>query len=144
MKRDTIPPCSTDNATGLAQAMLPEISELLSRLDEHGESAQIDLKSLPMNDSDRRALAARLGRGEVFANLDVAGNTQVWETAYSGVWWVRHLGADGKIAAEHLSIARIPDILVSHNADIHGAAARIQNDLEFERENTSKQEATHV
>lgn len=144
MKRDAIPPCSTDRPTGLAQAVLPEIAHLLDRLAKYGESAQIDLKSLPLNEGDRRALVQRLGRGEVVASVDVAGATEVWETSYSGVWWVRHLGVDGKVATEQISVSRIPDILITHSADIRGAAERIQNDLAFAGVNTNNEEAVHV
>ena len=144
MKHDATPLCATDKTTGLAQAVLPEIAHLLSRLANSGESAQIDLKSLPMNDADRSALAQRLGRGEVFAKLDVAGATEVWETSYSGVWWVRHLGADGSTASEQISISPVPDILVSHSADIHSAAERLKDDLAFGGDSSNKQEAVHV
>lgn len=144
MKHDAIPPCSTDRPTGLAQAVLPEIAHLLDRLAKCGESAQIDLKSLPLNEGDRRALEQRLGRGEVIASVDVAGATEVWETSYSGVWWVRHLGVDGKVATEQISVSRIPDILITHCADIRGAAKRIQNDLAFAGVNTNNEEAVHV
>jgi hydrogenase-1 operon protein HyaF len=144
MTHNANPPCVTDRPTGLAHAVLPEIAELLARLSDSGQSGEIDLRSLPMNDGDRRALAQRLGRGEIHAVLNVAGNSEVWETAYSGVWWVRHLDADGKVAAEHISISRIPDILVTHPADIHGAAERIQNDLAFAGDTTIEEEAAHV
>jgi hydrogenase-1 operon protein HyaF len=144
MKREATPLCATDKTTGLAQAVLPEIAHLLSRLANSGESAQIDLKSLPMNDADRSALSQRLGRGEVFANLDVAGTTEVWETSYSGVWWIRHLGADGSIASEQISISRVPDILLAQSTDIHSAAERLKDDLAFAAASSNKQEAVHV
>ena len=63
------------------------------------------------------------------ADLSVAGNSQVWETGYSGVWWIRHLGAGDKIAAEEIAVTNVPEILVSHSADIAAAASRIRRDL---------------
>jgi len=115
--------------TGMAAAVLQEITQLLAKLADTGAAGSIDLRSLPMTDADRDELEERLGRGEVQADLSVAGNSQVWETGYSGVWWIRHLGAGDKIAAEEIAVTNVPEILVSHSADIATAALRIRRDL---------------
>ena len=83
--------------TGLAQSVLREIAELLSVLVAEGETGAIDLHGLPMTPADRSELEESLGRGDVEAILNVAGTSEVWETRYSGVWWVRHFGADDKM-----------------------------------------------
>jgi hydrogenase-1 operon protein HyaF len=113
----------------MAAAVLQEITQLLAKLADTGAAGSIDLRSLPMTDADRDELEERLGRGEVQADLSVAGNSQVWETGYSGVWWIRHLGAGDKIAAEEIAVTNVPEILVSHSADIATAALRIRRDL---------------
>lgn len=102
---------------------------MLVKLAEAGDTGSIDLRSLPMTDADRDELEERLGRGEVQADLSVAGTSQVWETGYSGVWWIRHLGAGDKIAAEEIAVTNVPEILVSHSADIATAALRFRRDL---------------
>lgn len=117
--------CCAQEVTGLAEAIVCEIADLLRVFAESGQEAAIDLRGLPMTDSDRDALAARLGRGEVYASVDVAGRSEVWETAYSGVWWVRHLGAEGQIAAEEIAVALVPQFLVSHRDDVEAAAQRL-------------------
>jgi HupH hydrogenase expression protein, C-terminal conserved region len=119
-----------DFRTGLAAAILQEVAERLDDFVKTGESASIDLRSLPMTDADRAELEEWLGHGEVMADLDVAGESQVWETAYAGVWWIRHLGAGGRIAAEEIAVVAVPDILVSHQADIAAAAVRLRNLLD--------------
>ena len=116
--------------TGLAQSVLREIAGHLAALAGAGESAAIDLRSLPMTTADRGELENLLGRGEVMVKLDVAGTSELWETRYSGVWWVRHRGDDERIASERIEIAAIPEILVSHDADIAAAAARIREEVE--------------
>jgi len=113
----------------MAAAVLQEITQLLAKLADTGAAGSIDLRSLPMTDADRDELEERLGRGEVQADLRVAGNSQVWETGYSGVWWIRHLGTGDKIAAEEIAVTNVPEILVSHRADIATAASRIRRDL---------------
>ena len=117
--------------TGLAQSVLREIAGHLAALAGAGEPAAIDLRSLPMTAADRGELESLLGRGEVTVKLDVAGTSELWETRYSGVWWVRHRGDDERIATERIEIAAIPEILVSHDADIAAAAARIREEVDL-------------
>ena len=56
--------------------------------------------------------------------LKVAGTSEIWETRYAGVWWVRHFGAGDKIAAERIEIAAIPQIFVPHRRRHRGRGAR--------------------
>lgn len=140
--------CATD-ATGLAEALVFEIADLLQAFARTGRDAAIDLRGLPMTDADREALATRLGRGEVQAVVDVAGRSEVWETAYSGVWWIRHLGGDGKVAAEEIAITRVPEFLASHPDDVRAAAQALMSEcLEppqgLERIDTEQGEGTHA
>jgi hydrogenase-1 operon protein HyaF len=111
--------------TGLADAVMAELGPMLERVAAGGEAEAVDLRSLPMSDADRDALAARLGTGEVDATLAVAGESRVRETAYPGVWWVRHMGADGRVASEHIHVTRVPDILCAHPQDMARAAGRL-------------------
>jgi len=123
-------PCLSDRATGMALSVLAEIGRMLEALVESGLAGSIDLRSLPLSDVDRSQLEEVLGRGEVQAELAVAGDSEVWETTYSGVWWIRHRGAGGKIASEEISICRIPEILITHPVDIEAAAGRLREELE--------------
>lgn len=144
MKPNAVPPCVTNLETGLADAVLSEIAELLKKLADSGEASGIDLKSLPMSDGDRDALEQRLGQGEVFATVGVAGTTEVWETSYPGVWWVRHLGADGMIASEEVAVTRTPEILTAHRKDISAAEQRLRAELNSPAPGESETEALHV
>ena len=135
-------PNSSARLTGLADAVLREIAGLLDRVIETGEDGAIDLRSLPMTDADREELKSRLGAGEVRATLDVAGPSTVEETAISGVWWIRHEGADGRIANEQIAITRIPPILITHPDDLILGAARLQ-DLIGSDEMPPKQETAY-
>lgn len=121
-----------DVRTGLADSLLREIARHLARLADTGETAAIDLRSLPMSTADRDELEDRLGRGDVEADLDVAGRSNIRETGYAGVWWVRHYGGDGRIAAERIEITTVPEIIVTHGADVAAAATRLRDDLSVE------------
>ena len=130
MKRDNGAPCMTGNTTGMAVSILAEIGQLLIALSERGEAGAVDLRSLPLTDADREQLEEMLGRGEVQAKLDLAGASEVWETSYSGVWWIRHKGAGNKIASEEIAVTTVPEILAAHPVDIAAANRQIQQDLE--------------
>ena len=144
MKLESIPVHVTGNATGMPSAILTEIAELLEQLAENNMSGAIDLRGLPMTEEDRIRLEDRLGRGEVSARLDVAGMSEVWETSYPGVWWIRHRGGDGQIAAEEIAVTQIPDILVSPEEDVRAAAVRINAELNPTDTSASEEEALHV
>ena len=129
---------------GLTESLLQEVAERLADLAAGGEGTAIDLLSLPMTRADRLELETRLGRGEVAATLDVAGMSEVWETAYAGVWWVRHFGAGEKIAAERIEIAIVPEILTTHASDIQAACARLLEDLVPSQQPSFDEESEHA
>jgi len=110
MARDSAAPCLSDRATGMALSVLAEIGRMLEALSESGQAGAIDLRSLPL--------------------LDIAGESEVWETTYPGVWWICHRGADSKIATEEISVCAIPEILITHPVDIKAAAGRLREELE--------------
>ena len=97
-----------------------------------------------MSDEDRACLEDRLGYGEVNATLDVAGQTEIIETAYPGVWWVRHLDGRGRVAAEQIVVTRVPDILISPPEDIRAAAARLIAEMRPAAAPGKDEEAPHV
>ena len=109
----------------MAFAVLAEVGRLLAALADSGATGAIDLRSLPLTAADRQQLEALLGRGEVRAELDLAGRSELWETAYPGAWWIRHLGVDGRVAAEVIAVCPVPDILATHPADIQAGARRL-------------------
>lgn len=121
---ESLIPC-TPPLTGMTDSILSEIAERLRAFALSGEGTVIDLRSLPMSNADRDDLEARLGRGEVEVKLHVSGQSDIWETAFAGVWWVRHFDGDGRIAAEELNITSVPDILRAHPDDARTAATRL-------------------
>ncbi|MDE2093257.1 MAG: hypothetical protein KGL99_17615 [Burkholderiales bacterium] len=119
-----------DAGNGVADAVLREVARLLRELagDPRCDAA-IDLNSLPLGEGERERLRRRLGRGEVEAAFDLAGPTRITETAYAGVWWVRHADVDDRPVLEHIVVARVPALLLAHPADIEVAARRIGTEL---------------
>jgi hydrogenase-1 operon protein HyaF len=144
MKLETIPVQITHDASGMTAAILMEIAELLEQLANKNVVGAIDLRSLPMSEEDRDCLQDRLGCGEVSVQVDVAGLTEVWETSYAGVWWIRHRGGDNRIVAEEIAVTRIPEILVSPEQDIHAAAQRLITELNSTETSSGEEETLHV
>ncbi len=130
MRPETAAPCLSDQATGMALSVLAEVGRMLEALADSGQTSSIDLRSLPLTDADRKQLEDMLGHGEVRAELEVAGKSEVWETSYPGAWWIRHRGAGDMIASEEIAICPIPEILITHPVDIEAAAARVRRELE--------------
>lgn len=112
--------------TGMAQAILAELIQHLPELALSGTQHVIDLTSLPMTESDKRELESLLGRGEVSVTLETIGDSQIFETGYSGIWWVRHYTADKQLISELLEIATVPEIIKSHPEDVQASAVALK------------------
>jgi hydrogenase-1 operon protein HyaF len=120
-----IPVKAIDKPTGMANAVMNELSDYLKRLAEEGESNMIDLMSLPMTEADINELADMLGVGEVKATISSIGSSSIRETAYRGIWWVTHYGDDEKVLSELIEITQVPEILVTHIDEIKHSAQSI-------------------
>jgi hydrogenase-1 operon protein HyaF len=119
-----------DQSSGMATALLHELADALRLLADSGESNSIDLRSLPLTETDLAELAEMLGKGELSARIDSIGYSQVQETAFSGIWWISHYGDDGDLLAEILEVTRVPELLISHVDDIRFAVERITEKVE--------------
>jgi hydrogenase-1 operon protein HyaF len=109
----------------LVDALLVEIAGLMSRLIEHGEEAAIDLLGLPMAPTCVADLERRLGRGEIFIQLDAFGRSEIYETRFSGVWWAQHLDEGGRVIARLIEVAFVPNILRADGEDIKTAREKL-------------------
>lgn len=117
--------------TDVAAAVLSEVADRLERLAAHPRASEtIDLHGLPLTDAERDQLRQRLGQGEVDARLEIVGPTRITETAYAGVWWLRHADDDDRPVLEHIVVARVPALLLAHADDIADAARRLRAELD--------------
>ncbi|WP_310445948.1 hydrogenase expression/formation C-terminal domain-containing protein [Thiobacillus sp.] len=104
--------------SGNAPPLLREISELLQRLLDSGESAAIDLSALPLTPADLDWLHAILGAGEIAITLQASGESTLNETACPGVWWVTHRNENGAVIAQLIEVAFIPELAKAHPQDV--------------------------
>ena len=135
--------CYSNLATGMAHAVMTEIAEGLKALSEGGAEAAIDLRSLPLTEADLTELRELLDKGEVNARIDVIGETEVYETGFAGVWWIRHFGSGQQVASEEIVIAPVPAIVRSQPEDIEQAVKRIYRQLEADQSERTEREAIH-
>lgn len=135
------PPAATlAPGPGVVWAVLNEVARLLALLARDPLfSEAIDLQSLPLGEPERDRLRQQLGRGEVEVRLDLAGPSEVSETAYAGVWWLRHADGQDHTVAEQIVVARVPELLLAHPLDIGEAARRLADDVAA----ASRQETAH-
>lgn len=106
-------------------ALKSELLQHLTQLAQQGRQHTIDLTHLPLNPGDKQELESFLGKGEVSVTLSALGESHIFETSYSGIWWVKHHTADGQLLAEFIEITRLPEIIQSHSDDIEQSIKRL-------------------
>jgi hydrogenase-1 operon protein HyaF len=119
-------PSRSGGLGGGVAAILAELAARLELLAAHGDTALIDLRSLPMSPADRIELQDALGQGEVRAMLDAQGESTLYETAYAGVWWIVHRDREGKVTSELLEVTLAPRLLAADAQDLAPAAAALR------------------
>lgn len=112
-----------------AAPLLHEIAALLERLARTGESGSVQLHGLPLLPGDYAALQEALGEGELSAELQALGPTQIRETALHGVWWVTHRNSAQEVVAESIEVTRCPTILQTPLEDVADAAQALRQRL---------------
>jgi hydrogenase-1 operon protein HyaF len=111
--------------TGNLIPLLHEIRHALARWLEDSQPHIIDLRTIPMSPDEEARLVEVLGSGEVSASLSALGNSEIVETAFSGVWLVTHHNDDGVLIGRFIEICQIPEILKSQSEDAGMALQRL-------------------
>ena len=84
----------------MLDAVIYELKQLMDAYIASEKTGAIDIRSLPLSKMAQQKLQDKLGIGEVEAKAHLSGDTEVHETAFSGVWWVTHKNSDDKVIAE--------------------------------------------
>jgi hydrogenase-1 operon protein HyaF len=117
--------CNGDALTHNVRPLLNEIRHALEKLLATGESSAIDLRSIPLAPGEEDQIVEALGEGELSAELDAMGPSEIRETGYPGVWLVTHYNADRQLMGKFIEITRVPDLLKSQDADITEGLQRL-------------------
>lgn len=124
----------SDELTQNVKPLLHEIKHALENLIENGETSIIDLRSIPLAPGEEDRILNTLGRGEVQAQLDALGLSEVTETRYAGVWVVTHYNDEDNIISRFIEVTSIPVILCSQTEDIMAAYSSLTLDLDESQE----------
>jgi len=118
-----------DELTQNVKPLLHEIKHALDNLIETGQSSIIDLRSIPLAPGEEDKILDTLGRGEVLAQLNALGLSEIIETQYAGVWLVTHYNDENNIISRFIEVTTIPEILCSQTEDIMAAYSSLTLDL---------------
>ncbi|WP_019627267.1 hydrogenase expression/formation C-terminal domain-containing protein [Thioalkalivibrio sp. ALJT] len=110
--------------TAMVMALLQEIATHLNDVANGGERQVVELGNLPLSDADIVLLEQKLGRGEVHATVSAAGPSEIYETTFPGLWWVKYFNDAESLVSQQLEIGPAPMILEAHRVDIEDSAQR--------------------
>ena len=127
----------SDELTQNVKPLLHEIKHALDNLIETGRTTIIDLRSIPLAPGEEDKILNTLGRGEVLAQLNALGLSEVIETQYAGVWLVTHYNDEDHIISRFIEVTTMPEILCSQTEDIMAAYSHITLELEDKPGKTS-------
>lgn len=113
----------------MALSILNEITALLEALISSGQTNSIDLQRAPLGEHELAKLRDMLGRGELGAELDCLGPTQIRETAVSGVWWVTHYSEDRRVVGEFIEVTTCPEMLITPAEELASGLSQLRSRL---------------
>jgi len=116
---------SGDDLTFNVRPLLHEVKHALDNLIETGHTTIIDLRSIPLAPGEEDKILHTLGQGEVKAQLNALGLSEIIETQYAGVWTVTHYNDEHEIISRFIEITTMPEILCSQTEDIMAAYSRL-------------------
>ncbi len=119
-----------DQLTCNVEPILHEIRHALQKLIDHQETSIIDLRSIPLAPGEEDTIIETLGSGEVDAQLNALGLSQIYETKYTGVWLTTHYNDSDDIVSRFIEITELPDILKSQPEDIEQALHKLGDELQ--------------
>jgi len=105
--------------------LLHEVRHALARLVETGERTTIDLSSIPLAPGELDKIDEALGRGEVTISIEALGPSEIYETAFPGVWRITHHNAIGECVGRYVEIARVPMLVETQEEDLHASFASL-------------------
>lgn len=116
---------SGDDLTFNVKPLLHEVKHALDNLIETGHTTIIDLRSIPLAPGEEDKILNTLGQGEVKAQLNALGLSEIIETQYAGVWTVTHYNDEQEIISRFIEVTTMPEILCSQTEDIMAAYSRL-------------------
>jgi hydrogenase-1 operon protein HyaF len=131
-ENSTPAPLGTRVATGNVPLLLTEIAHALERLADSGATHTIDLRAIPLGPGEEDRLLAFLGHGELQAQFESLGRSEIRECAFPGLWCVTHENPGGHVTGRFLEISYVPDLLAAAPAEVRVGLDRLRAELAAE------------
>ena len=111
--------------TPLAKAVLEEVRQAYTALQEHGQQHTLFLDKLPLSVEERQGICDFLGQGKVVIKMEDPLEPVQWrETAFSGIWHGVYCNLQDTPVLETLEIAWYPELAAAQREDVTKDAKR--------------------
>lgn len=103
----------------IATNLLHEMASMLNTLLTTGQSGTLDLRALPaLGEEGYQFLQDKLGLGEVRAEINNFGRSEIRESAFPGIWWITHYNQNDEVYTELIEVCFVPELLKSPRDDV--------------------------
>jgi hydrogenase-1 operon protein HyaF len=116
--------------SGNVPLLLHELRHALERLLADGTTHAIDLRAIPLAPGEEERLLDGLGKGELVAELEAQGRSEIRECAFAGIWCVTHRDPAGSIVGRFIEVTFMPTLLASQRPDVVQGLERLTRTLE--------------
>jgi len=104
--------------SGNVPLLLHELRHALEKLFTDGTPHALDLRTIPLAPGEEERLLQALGEGELTAEFESNGRSELRETAYPGIWRVTHRDAAGTVIGRLIEVTFVPSLLASQRPDV--------------------------
>jgi len=118
--------------SGNVPLLLNELCHALERLLADGTSHALDLRAIPLAPGEEDRLLLALGQGELVAQLEADGLSEIRECAYPGIWCITHRNPAGSVVGRFIEVTFVPALLASQRADVALGLVRMTRTLRAE------------
>jgi hydrogenase-1 operon protein HyaF len=115
--------------SGNVPLLLNELRHALERLLADGTPHAIDVRAIPLAPGEEQRLLGALGEGELVAQLEAQGRSEIRESAYPGIWCITHYDAAGSVVGRFIEVTFMPALLASQRPDVELGLARLSRAL---------------
>ncbi len=130
LKEVEIPVTLASQFTANVTPLLHQIRHALTALLDTGQTTTIDLRGIPLAPGEETRIESALGKGELKAELNSLGRSDIIETAYPGVWLISHFNTEDVVVGKTIEVTFMPDIMLSQQADIEAGLEKLSGELE--------------
>jgi hydrogenase-1 operon protein HyaF len=121
---------AVETESGNIPLLLHELRHALEALVTDGKTHVVDLRAIPLAPGEEDRLLATLGEGELVAEFDALGKSEIRECGYPGIWRVTHWNAAGELIGRYLEVTFAPTLLASQPRDVRAGLERLLASLQ--------------